>query len=109
VTGHAGSPGDRDYVTIRDIISRLEELARDLDDGVDTRFELGICDGGGAQIVDNVDLDQYQVMSEGRQFTGQFVMLRGHVHPGEKPGEYLPGIASEADRELRELTEGDGG
>lgn len=98
----------RDFTVIRDIIDRLMELAGELPDGIDTRFEFGICDENGVQLVDEVDLDQYHVVSaKDVQAQGEFVMLRGHVHPGKTPGRYLPGIASGADRELRELAEGD--
>ncbi len=36
-----------------------------------------------------------------------FVMVRGHVHPGETAGQYAPGVTAEADDELRKITRGD--
>jgi hypothetical protein len=38
----------------------------------------------------------------------RFVLLRGHLHPGEKPGQVLRGLAENVDAELRDLTDDDG-
>ena len=100
---------ERDRVTIQDVIDALTRLARLLPDGFGARVELAICDGRDLQLMDSADLDRWTRMSRS---TGaveeEFVILRGHVHPGENPGELLPGAARDLDRELRELTgEGD--
>jgi hypothetical protein len=104
-------PEPSEIATIRDLVDALLEQARDLDKGLDTPMELGICDGTDLQLVDTVDLNCWStVSSSGRGSPGgQFLILRGHIHPGEKAGKILRGAASHADEELREVTGEDGG
>jgi hypothetical protein len=102
-------PEPRAVTTIRDLVDGLAELARMLPEGFETRVELGMCDGQDLQLIENVDLGHWALMPpEGPLIAGRFVLLRGHVHPGERVGELLRGAANDLDQELRELTDDTG-
>jgi hypothetical protein len=94
--------------TIGILIDGLTELAEMLPEGMETPVKFGICDGSGIQFVDKSDLGHWGHASlEDAQVREWFVLLRGHVHPGENPGQYSPGVADDVDRELRDLTGGE--
>jgi hypothetical protein len=58
------------------------------------------------QLIENVDLDRWALMPPDRpQIAEWFVLLRRHLHPGERAGELLRRAASHVDQELRELTD----
>ncbi len=102
-------PEPRAVTTIRDLVDGLTELAGMLPEGSETRVELGVCDGEDLQLIENVDLDHWALMSPERpQVAEQFVLLRGHVHPGERAGELLRGAASHVGQEFRALTDDNG-
>jgi hypothetical protein len=102
-------PEPRAVTTIRDLVDGLTELAGMLPEGFETRVELGVCDGEDLQLIENVDLGHWALMPPERpQVTERFVLLRGHVHPGERAGELLRGAASHVDQELRKLTDDNG-
>jgi len=96
--------------TIRYLVDGLLELAGTLPEGTDTPVELGVCDGSALQLIDQCDLHYWARMpADGSGPPGSyFVLIRGHIHPGEKAGELLRGAAADVDRELRELADGDG-
>jgi hypothetical protein len=100
-------PEPPEIATIRDLVDGLLELARELPLGMDTRLELGVCNGEDLQLVDKCDLDQWSLVSPGKEGSPaeHFVLLRGHVHPGERAGELLRDAASDADQELRKLAD----
>jgi hypothetical protein len=80
-----------------------------LPEGVETHVELGVCNGNDLQLIEKVDLGHWALMPpEGPLIAGRFVLLRGHVHPGERAGELLRGAANDLDQELRELTDATG-
>ena len=102
-------PEPRAVTTIRDVVDGLTELAAMLPEGLETRVELGVCDGEDLQLIENVDLGHWALMPPERpQVAERFVLLRGHVHPGERAGELLRGAASHVDQELRKLTDDNG-
>lgn len=102
-------PEFRVVTTIRDLVDGLTELADMLPQGFETRVELGVCDGEDLQLIENVDLDRWALMPPERAHMAEwFVLLRGHLHPGERAGELLHGAASHVDQELRELTDDNG-
>ena len=71
--------------TIRDLMDGLTELAGMLPEGYETHVELGVCDGEDLQLIENVDLGHWALTPpEGPQIASWFVLLRGHVHPGER-------------------------
>ena len=49
-------PEPRAVTTIRDVVDGLTELAAMLPEGLETRVELGVCDGEDLQLIENVDL-----------------------------------------------------
>ena len=49
-------PEPRAVTTIRDVVDGLTELAGMLPEGLETRVELGVCDGEDLQLIENVDL-----------------------------------------------------
>lgn len=94
-------------VTVRTWIDGLTELAATLHDGQDTEIELGVCDGEAVQLLDRADIDVYtRVPDDPTQARGEFVLVRGHLHPGEQrtPDRTLRGVAVDVDQELRKLT-----
>lgn len=92
--------------TIHDLVDGLTELAGMLPEGFETRVELGVYDGEDLQLIENVDLGHWALMPPERpQAAEWFVLLRGHVHPGERAGELLRGAASHVDLELREFSD----
>jgi hypothetical protein len=99
-------PEPSEITTIRYLIDGLLELAGMLPEGTDTPVELGICDGKDLQLIDQCDLGHWaKIPADGSgPPSGYFVLIRGHVHPGEKAGELMRGAASDADQELRDLT-----
>jgi hypothetical protein len=102
-------PEPHAVTTIRDLIDGLTELAGILPEGFETRVELGVCDGKDLQLIEKADLGHWALMPpEGPLIAGRFVLLRGHVHPGERAGELLRGAANDLDQELRELTDATG-
>jgi hypothetical protein len=61
------------------------------------------------QLIENVDLGHWALMPPERPHVAErFVLLRGHVHPGERASELLRGAASHVDQELRELIDDHG-
>ncbi len=92
--------------TARELIDAITELAAGLPDGMETEVELGICDGKNVQMVDKMDIDHWTQLKNGRPVRW-FVLLRGHIHPGEKAGDFMPGLANDLDEELRQLTDDD--
>ena len=99
-------PEPHAVTTIHDLVDGLTELAGMLPEGFETRVELGVCDGEDLQLIENVDLGHWALMPpEQPQAAEWFVLLRGHVHPGERAGELLRGAASHVDLELREFSD----
>lgn len=97
-----------DVTTIREVIDMLTDLASFLPVGPDTQVEFGICDGENLQMVDKVDVSHYtHVRDDGSDQI--FVIIRGHVHLGEKPGRLLRGAVADVDQELHDLLDGDDG
>lgn len=95
--------------TVREFVERLTELSAELTDGLNSVIRFGVCDGDHLQLLDKVDVHFYTRQSTQGSPTGpEFVIIRGHVHPGEEAGELLEGVATHADEELRNLTDGDG-
>jgi hypothetical protein len=102
-------PESRAVTTIRDLVDGLIELAGMLPQGFKTRVELGVCDGEDLQLIENIDLDRWASMPPERlQMAEWFVLLRGHLHPGERAGELLHRAASHVDQDLRELADENG-
>jgi hypothetical protein len=101
--------GDDDYreiTTIGKLVADLTEYAGRLPNGAETEVQMAVCDGAGLQFVDSRDLSYWTfVPADGAGARSTFVMLRGHAHLGELPGQYSPGVSSDADAELRTLTE----
>jgi hypothetical protein len=97
-----------DVTTIREMITMLTALADEVPTGLDTTVEFGICDGESLQIVDDVDVSHWTNMREATP-EGVLVLIRGHNHPGTRPGRLLRGGAADVDAELRKLTDGDAG
>jgi hypothetical protein len=92
--------------TIRELIDGLTEIAEMMPDRLDTELEIGVCNGEDLQIIEKVDVDHYAEMSaDAPAVDRRFVMLRGHLHPGEKSGMLLRGVASDVDQEFRGLTD----
>jgi hypothetical protein len=92
--------------TARELIDAITELATGLPDGMETAVELGICDGKDVQMVDKMDIDHWAQLKNAKPVR-RFILLRGHVHPGEDAGQKMPGVASDLDEELRQLTDDD--
>lgn len=88
--------------TIREMIEALVELAEESPVGADTEVEFGICNGTDLQMVDKVDVSHFTHVQDG-EMPRVFVMFRGHVHPGEKPGQLLHDAVADVDEELRDL------
>ena len=92
----------------RDLIDGLTYLVSDLPDGLDSDVRLGICDSADVQMVDLWDVvQQFPVNEDGSPRAAAYVLLRGHIHPGDHAGEVLRGVAADADDELRRLTDED--
>lgn len=92
--------------TLRDLIDGLHRLARILDHGLDTPIKLGVCDGRNVQMIDRVDVDVqtfYARMPDGFAPGEESVVIRGHHHAGEVPGELGLGVVEDPDEELRSL------
>lgn len=90
--------------TIRDLIAALNELAEESPAGENTEVEFGICNGTALQMVDDIDVSHStRVQADGLARVRVSVLFRAHVHPGEKPGELLRGVAADVDQELRDL------
>jgi hypothetical protein len=95
----------REITHLGKLIADLMEYADRLPDGAQTEVRMSVCDGSGMQFIDSRDLSYWTFMpSEGTGTRGTFVLLRGHAHRGELPGEYSAGIASDADAELQAIT-----
>lgn len=94
---------DNDVTTIRDMIEALTELAAMLPDAERSEVEFGICNGTDLQMVDKVDVSHYTHVRDDGGPDRLFVMFRGHVHPGEKPGRLLRDAVADVDEELRGL------
>lgn len=97
--------------TVREFIAELTAIADQLPDGLDSVVELLICDGSNQQFIDNMEvLFQISLREDGSvnpDARPPQVVIRGHWHPGESPGRVQRGLATDADEELRKLTEGD--
>jgi hypothetical protein len=91
--------------TARELIDMITATAAELRDGLDTDIEFGICDGNNLELIDDVDIDFYaRVPTDGSPGGTQLLIICGHHHPGQKPGELLRGAAADVDDELRNLT-----
>jgi hypothetical protein len=62
---------------------------------METPIEFGICNGEDVQMIDDVDLDQWTRVETDGTPVRQFALLRGHIHPGEKTGDRLRGVAAD--------------
>jgi hypothetical protein len=93
---------ESEVTTIRQAIEVLTELASTLPDGMETQVEFGLCNGVDLQMFDEIDVDHYTHVSEGKP-DRVFVMFRAHAHPGEEPGRQLRDATADVDEELRDL------
>lgn len=99
-----------EYATVREVIELLTAAAGALPEGLDSRFELGICDGSRLQFIDSVDVDPHRTVRKADLQLGDgFVMIRGHWHPGESPGKVWTSaedkdLGGDWDQGLRDLT-----
>lgn len=94
----------REITTLGKLIADLNEYARLLPEGTGTPVRLAVCDGNGMQFIDTKDLGYWTFMARDDPGTRHtFVLVRGHAHPGESPGQYSPGITAGADDELRKI------
>ena len=76
-----------EHATVRDLIRILTEEASAMPSGLDSRLELGICDRAHLQFIDSIDVQHYRTVRKADLQTGvDFVIIRGHWHPGESPG-----------------------
>jgi hypothetical protein len=94
--------------TVRAFIEKLTELAADLPNGLDSPVDLAICDGTDLVILEAVDMDVLSTIRTEEpvgEVTRQSVMVRGHNHAGDGPGEVYRGLVGHVDEELRKLTE----
>src|SRR4051794_5181011 len=94
---------ERTGMTVRELIEVLTQVAAELPGNLDVEVELGICDGENVTFVEKVGIDHYTQFSKDDAPVRQFVMLRGHLHPGQ--GKLYRGIAAEIDDDLRKLTD----
>lgn len=95
------------HVTVREFIERLIRAANNLPATLDSPIGLGICDRQGTQFVQNVEVTWEWLVNEAtgeRKPSG--VLIIGHWHPGESPGEYRRTVTENADEELGRRTEG---
>ena len=98
--------------TVRELIEELTRAASSLPQGLDAVFELGICDGHDLQLINEIDIDFrvfFRTTTDPPVAERGTVLIRGHWHRGESPGELQHGVTSDVDDELREMTEGDQG
>lgn len=97
--------------TVRQLIADLELQASGLAEGLDSRFELVICQGDQQQFIDHVEVVYQQHTNSGLRVLPdqpQAVLIIGHWHPGETPGRVQRALTADVDDELRGLTEGGG-
>jgi hypothetical protein len=94
--------------TIRQMIEGLTEGAAMLAEGMDANFRFAICNGADLQFVESVDVDHWQLVTDDGSPGGWFLLMRAHVHPGERLGELAVGASADLDQELRDLTDGPG-
>lgn len=98
--------------TVREVIEELARAALSLPQGLDAPFELCVCDEHDLQFISDLDVDFWVFVDmSGKPAASKpgSVLMRGHWHRGESPGKVWHGAASDADEELREITEGDQG
>jgi hypothetical protein len=91
-----------DPVTVREFIEWLIRAANNLPATLDSLIGLAICDGQGRQFIQNVEVTwEWLVNQETGENRPAGVLIVGHWHPGETPGEYRRAMAEGADEELR--------
>lgn len=99
-------------MTVREVIERLEAVARGMDLGLDSPVTVMLCDGSGAEGSQEIEVDALRWISDDLTETRDFaVMIQGHPHLDRDKGHTtrFPGMANEADDALRKWTEGDEG
>jgi hypothetical protein len=90
--------------TVREFIDALAAAAAELRDGLETEVELAVADGENMQMVGEVDIDYWaEVPADGSGGGRQFVLIRGHLRPGEdgKAPRRLRAVTADADEHLR--------
>jgi hypothetical protein len=104
------NPGADEGPTARKVLNALMEVSARLPEGLDSRLEVGVCDGTNLQLPDIFDITFYtRITASGSPRSAPAVLLKAHRHPGQNPGELMRGVTSDGDDELHRLIDGEEG
>ena len=96
-------------LTIREVISGLEAVARVLDGGLDATVVIGLCHQETTEISEMLEVDTMTWIVQGALDGRSVAYIQGHPHDDAAEGRetFLRAATADVDDELRELGNGE--
>lgn len=98
-------------MNVREAIEQLAAAAERVPDGQDVTFRIGLCDGSGTEVSDEIEIDHFARMRQADGAVAEwFVMVKGHPHRDRDAGRstYWPGLFEGVDEQVQKWKDEDG-